>query len=262
MPGKRELVIELCVMVAITLALAAFGPFGTFNMGGLAERLAYWLPLGLAGYAIFRPTMAVLTGAARRLDLPEAGALLVGIVLAAAPLTLLVLWWNGNRLGALPSFADWFQLYIQVAIVGAVVTSVFWLIEGRRPAVPAAPGEPPSGPAGGGPEPRPTPPRAPFLDRLPAAWNGELVALEMEDHYVRAHGPGGSRLILMRMRDAEAELADVDGMRVHRSWWVARRAVERAVRAGRNYVLHLQGGVEAPVARDRVAALRAAGWLD
>jgi DNA-binding LytR/AlgR family response regulator len=63
------------------------------------------------------------------------------------------------------------------------------------------------------------------------------------------------------MRDAEAELEGLEGMRIHRSWWVARRAVEAVLRDGRSYQLRLKGGIEAPVARERIAELRAAGWL-
>ena len=83
----------------------------------------------------------------------------------------------------------------------------------------------------------------------------------MEDHYVRAHGPDGqSVLILMRMADAERELAGLDGTRVHRSWWVARDAVKDNRRSGRAVQLKLAGGLTAPVARDRLAALRREGW--
>ncbi len=84
----------------------------------------------------------------------------------------------------------------------------------------------------------------------------------MEDHYVRAHGPGTSALFLLRMRDAEAELAGIVGMRVHRSWWVARGAVDKVLRDGRGYKLRLTNGLEAPVARDRVALLKSARWID
>ncbi|MDP1910079.1 MAG: LytTR family DNA-binding domain-containing protein, partial [Hyphomicrobium sp.] len=70
-----------------------------------------------------------------------------------------------------------------------------------------------------------------------------------------------SALILLRMRDAEAELTGVDGLRIHRSWWVARSAVEKVLRDGRGYKLRLTNGLEPPVARDRVAALKAAGWI-
>ncbi|MFC3712590.1 LytTR family DNA-binding domain-containing protein [Sphingoaurantiacus capsulatus] len=88
-----------------------------------------------------------------------------------------------------------------------------------------------------------------------------MLALEMEGHYVRAHTAAGSTLILMRMRDAVAELDGIDGMQVHRSWWVARSAVENAAQHGRSITLRLKGGIKAPVARNSVPALRAAGWL-
>lgn len=252
-PTKREVVIELAVMVAIGVALAALGPFGSFAMGPFAERLAYWLPVSLFGYAVFRPIVAFARAQAERLELPAGGGVLAGVALAAAPVTLIVLWWNGNGFGALPRFGDWFQLYLQVALIGALVTLAFVAIEGRAQ---------PAGADRAADAEHSSPPERPFLDRLPAAWNGELTALEMEDHYVRAHNGDASTLILMRLRDAEAELQGVEGLRVHRSWWVARSAVERVVRHGRKVELRLRGGITAPVARDRLPELRAAGWID
>jgi DNA-binding LytR/AlgR family response regulator len=83
----------------------------------------------------------------------------------------------------------------------------------------------------------------------------------MEDHYVRIHTPTGSRLELMSMSQAIAALGGVEGRRVHRSWWVARAAVEAAEPDGRNWRLKLRGGLRAPVSRANVAPLRAAGWL-
>jgi DNA-binding LytR/AlgR family response regulator len=83
----------------------------------------------------------------------------------------------------------------------------------------------------------------------------------MEDHYVRVHTPHGSALLLMRMRDAVAELDGLPGALVHRSWWVAQGAVQGVRREGRNVRLQLAGGIEAPVARAQIAPLEAAGWL-
>jgi DNA-binding LytR/AlgR family response regulator len=100
-----------------------------------------------------------------------------------------------------------------------------------------------------------------FLDRLPKGLGRDLLALEMEDHYVRAHMAAGSALVLMRMRDAVAELDGMDGLQVHRSWWVARAAVEGTVQDGRNIRLRLKNGIEAPVARANQLALRDSGWL-
>ncbi len=257
LPTKRELVIELAVMVVIAVALAGLGPFGSFAMGSFADRLAYWLPTSLFGYALFRPVLAVARGQAARLDLPDSGALLAGVLVAAAPLTLVVLWWNGSGFGMRPGFGDWFQLYLQVALIGGLVTLTFLSLEGRNQ--PAAASLKKSSPTVSSLAADVTPP---FMVRLPTTWAGELIALEMEDHYVRAHSTDASTLILMRLRDAEAELDGVEGLRVHRSWWVSRAAVEQVVRDGRNLRLRLKGGLEAPVARDRVQALRLAGWVD
>ncbi|WP_396595682.1 LytTR family DNA-binding domain-containing protein [Brevundimonas sp. R86498] len=52
-----------------------------------------------------------------------------------------------------------------------------------------------------------------------------------------------------------------EGLRVHRSWWVARDAVEAVVPAGRQLRLRLRGGLDAPVSRANTVRLREAGWL-
>jgi DNA-binding LytR/AlgR family response regulator len=83
----------------------------------------------------------------------------------------------------------------------------------------------------------------------------------MEDHYVRVHTASGSRLVLATLNQAMAALENADGMQVHRSWWVARKAVVSAVADGRNIRLQLVNGVMAPVARSAIAKVRAAGWM-
>ena len=50
-------------------------------------------------------------------------------------------------------------------------------------------------------------------------------------------------------------------MQVHRSWLVARGAVPGVKREGRNVRLVLDDGLEAPVSRANVAALKDADWL-
>jgi DNA-binding LytR/AlgR family response regulator len=83
----------------------------------------------------------------------------------------------------------------------------------------------------------------------------------MEDHYVRLHTISGSVLVLMPLSQALGEMGDIDGLQVHRSWWVARHAVIGVVEDRRNLRLRLKGGLEAPVSRANVARLRQAGWL-
>jgi len=246
-------------MLAVGVALAALGPFGSFAIGSFGARLAYWIPAAMIGYVIFRPTTFAALVIARRLDLPELPATLFGVLVAAIPGSFAIAYFGGYRPRDEPQFDDLFQLYVQVGVIGVLVMMVFLLL-----------GQGFASPIANSSQAKPLPPQArtepaaavPFLDRLPRDWGDRLVALEMEDHYVRAHGPGTSALILLRMRDAVAELAGIDGLRIHRSWWVARGAVEHAVRNGRGYKLRLTNGLEPPVARDRVAALKAAGWID
>ena len=259
MPTLREWVIEIAVMLAIGVVLAALGPFGSFALGSFADRLFYWIPAALLGYTLVRPTTLVALIIARRLRLPEIPSAGAGILLASLPGTYAMAYLGGYRPGAELELQQLFQLYVQVALIGILVMLVFLLIEGRAltPEVSKqietlAPSPQPIAESNAA---------VPFLHRLPAAWRDRLVALEMEDHYVRAHGPGTSTLILLRMRDAEGELAGCDGLRVHRSWWVARSAVKQVIRNGRNIRLRLEGGLEAPVARDRIADLEDAGWL-
>ena len=107
------------------------------------------------------------------------------------------------------------------------------------------------------------PPPAPdtrFRRRFPAGLTGRLLCLEMEDHYLRIHTDKGSDIILMRMSDAEEELSDVEGLRVHRSWWVAREAVTGVKRDGTRLLLQLENGLEIPVGKTYRGALRDAGW--
>ena len=100
------------------------------------------------------------------------------------------------------------------------------------------------------------------MDRLPPKlMGGAIHAVEAEDHYLRVHTSKGADLILCRLADAIAELEGIEGAQVHRSWWVARAAVSDVKRDGARVTLALPGGVEAPVSRPNVKALKEAGWI-
>jgi hypothetical protein len=101
-----------------------------------------------------------------------------------------------------------------------------------------------------------------FLDRLPLKLRGaEVWAVEAEDHYLRLHTSRGQDLILMRLADAVAELEGVEGMQVHRSWWIARAAIADAKRGDGRALLTLKDGSEVPVSRTYAGQLRDRGWI-
>lgn len=87
----------------------------------------------------------------------------------------------------------------------------------------------------------------------------DVVAIEAEDHYVRIHTQSGSLLVFMRFSDAIARLAHVDGLRVHRSYWVRRCSVVRVEAHGRGLMLTLSTGVRVPVSHGYKEVARQAG---
>jgi hypothetical protein len=102
---------------------------------------------------------------------------------------------------------------------------------------------------------------SPAARQLPRRIDLTVICLQMEDHYVRVHTAMGSELVLMPLTQAIANLDGVEGLQVHRSWWVAKAAVTGVVEDGRNLRLTLTGGLSAPVSRARISRLRAAGWI-
>ena len=61
-----------------------------------------------------------------------------------------------------------------------------------------------------------------FLRHLPDGVGRDIISLKAAEHYVEVTTTSGTALILMRFRDAVAELGNL-GIRVHRSHWVAHR---------------------------------------
>ena len=262
----RQIIVDVAVLIAIGAVLGLLAPLGTGFMS-FPGRMAYWVTMALAGYLFYRPIGAIILRLGPKLDLPDWFLWCAAVAIATVPMAILVWFVNhGFRPFPPPSLDIALIHYLAVLVVGAVVTLAFNLLPvtraARDMAAPALLGE-----QGLEPQAEPQPvadaptEQPPFLARLPAHLGSDLIALEMEDHYVRAHTALGSELILLRMRDAVAELDGVEGAQVHRSWWVARDAVEDVKREERNVRLVLLGGLEAPVSRARVAELKDAGWL-
>lgn len=244
----------VAVSLAAGLFLGLVGPFGTFQLVPLLPRVAYWVSMILAG-TLFVPVLYLILhhwigGRVSALIYVPLAA-----IVGALPVTLMVVAITLVLLGQTVSFR--LELYLLVLVITVPLVAIqhgMMLMRTRRAAEAAPLNEaPPSSPLV---EARPR-----LLDRLPGRLGTDLLCLQMEDHYVRVHTALGQELILMRMRDAVAELDGLNGAQVHRSWWVARAAVADWTREGKALTLRLANGLEVPVARDRAPELRAAGWL-
>jgi hypothetical protein len=259
----RKLVIDLSIMTVIGIVLAVIGPFGSAAQP-LALRLPIWIGFAWLGYAIYNPMGYFVERFGAALNLPGWGLWTGFTLLATVPMSIAV-WCIGflPAAPAMPSASEALGAYLNVLVIGASITVIFILIERSNQAKPepAAGSAPTQAEVADGADIGRDETRPRFLDRLPPELGTALLALEMEDHYVRAHTALGSDLILLRMRDAVAELGDLEGAQIHRSWWVARGAVRDVVREGRNLRLVLENGLEAPVSRAKARPLRDAGWF-
>ena len=249
-PAKREQTFALLrhALGAVSIGILAgfLGPFGTTQALTTIERYGFWVGLILLGYAE-SPSLGSDIAAAPRLAAlasPAQAALIA--LLSAVPMTFATAW-------ALTQVQP--ERIVDAARLPALFLAVASVRAGADDrTIRHAPG--------GHGHLRADDAEAPALHAAhsPPSRTQRLIAIEGHDHYLRVHTALGSDLILCRLADALNELVDADGMQVHRSWWVATKAVVGLDReAGRTLVL-LDNGLRVPVSRSHLAAVRSRGW--
>lgn len=256
------------VILVVSLVLGITGPFGTYEQLDLMPRLAYWLALALAtfavGYLSIKLALGALLGAKGTRPLRSA---IAGIA-AGVPVALVVLAFNLSLFGdPVPQAADIAKLFINCSLIAAAISFLSTLAgssPSRETTFGAAPpvAQEEQATAGQQLSPAPAPPvRPPLIDRLPHAARGKLSYLSMQDHYVEVHTDKGTTLVLMRLADAIREAGDVTGLQIHRSHWVALDAVTGSRRKDGKLFLKLADDVLLPVSRSYADAVRRAGLV-
>ncbi len=257
----QRLSVELLVIAGIGLILGLLGPFGTYPMP-MPLRLLYWVGFILVGYAIFRPITRAAGWLHEHSRIPLPIAITMAVAVAALPLTILIGFAiSGMQWGAYLSGSAFGLLYLQCAGVGVGIFLLMRLIFSADRQQTAQEPAPASDPATGDTRFQSQDIRTKLLGRLPPGFPPDILALGVEDHYVRVHTAERSEMLLMRLSDAIGEMDGIDGERTHRSWWVARDAVRTSRRDGRNLRLILHNGLEVPVSRTSVAKLKQLGWI-
>ena len=212
--------VGLGIATATGVIAALMGPFGNYEHTPLSQRLIYWPTMAWVAVLIFGAPLTLIEAYrpawAKRWFVALAVGVLGCLPLAVVTRLTAVAMWPGlaKEIGLL----GWVG---QCLVISVPVVMIFWLVTQRSKPAPAVA------------EPSSPPPN----------FRG-AVCLQMEDHYVRVHGQSGSQLVLMTLSDAIAR-AGRPGLQVHRSWWVALDAVERAVIDGRTVRLRLTNGIEA-----------------
>lgn len=230
-------------LAGIVVVVGISGPFGTLDRFALVPRMAYWacvVPLtygaGMLG-TLMAAAYAPQRPPALRAALNALGsAVMVALGLGALNAAL------GIPLGGLRAVAVGFAA---VYVICLVIESVGTVLHAQMRQTPNAPlAAPPA-----------------LLARLPMEKRGAILALCAQDHYTTVITAAGREMVLIRLADAIAEAQPTQGVQIHRSHWVALAAVASVLRSANGGEVELTTGARLPIARTRIADLRAAGLL-
>lgn len=227
----------------VGVSFGVMAPFGTAEVAvSMTDRYLYWL------IAIMLNWMQAMGSLALMMESPLAtriGLVRLSLMIAVAlsfPASFEILWLNHTLLGSpIGSPAHLAEVWLDTLVVYALLTpsaSAFFLPRSQK-AVPRV-----VVPADTVRSETPL-----FFERIPRSLGNRLLALGMEDHYLRIYTDLGSDLVLCRFADALRELNTFDGLQVHRSWYVARSAIAEVQRDGRSMLVRLVNGLEVPVSR-------------
>lgn len=250
------------------LLFAIAAPFGTREALSPGMRLVFWTVLHTLCWSIGVLGGALGTAIASRRSTLR--VVTISVAISAVPIAVTVAALRHLFLGeALTLQAMMSVLPVSTAVTAVMAANALLSMptEPDAPATPPAPAPAPVAPPAvipddaetGSPAEADRGPR--LLARLPSSRRGSLLRLSMQDHYVEVATDRGAELLLLRMGDAIAECAPVEGLQVHRSHWVARSAVASIHREGDKASIRLINGDRVPVSRGRLPSLREAGWL-
>jgi len=237
---RRETLLALGgVSVFVTLA----APFNSGALLSVGARLIYW---SLMVCLTFGAGSLVTFTLKHRLDgLPFVmRVFFLGILTSLCVLVVVVII-NAMTFGWVPPARDWPLFAATLVGMTILITAAFQYIDTKSAAHTATT----------------TPTGTPLLERLPVDKRGPLVALSVEDHYVRIRTTKGEGLILMRLSDAVREVGETRGAQVHRSHWAAFDHVTAVRRDADRAILTMRTGGEIPVSRAHIKTLKEAGLL-
>jgi hypothetical protein len=242
------------VVGGAVLIAAIAGPYFTLERLSFPERLVYWAVV----IALSSVTMTFLSVLAHQVTAARGWnwALVAGLAGAAGVLPVLGTVWLADAVvtGFGPGGPGIGPLAAHVApsVIGVTVAvNAYIEVQERRLPDAVAPG------------PRGDAVVTVLQSKLPHHLGREIVALRAQDHYLEVTTPKGRCMVLMRLGDAVRDLEGLNGMQVHRSWWINLAPNARVEKGANGPEVVLSTGARVPVGRSYRAAFRAAmagGW--
>ncbi|GAB5379321.1 MAG: LytTR family DNA-binding domain-containing protein [Aliiglaciecola sp.] len=252
---------SLLLMTVIGVVIGILRPFG-MTAYPLYQSISYWVFTCYLGYAIYAPT---ITFANRKLESlmkkrwwrVAVGAFFASIFMTIA-MPICTYLFLDIKVDLVNEFADMFPRILLIGSVISIISLVREELEKRSIALvetqnqlaeskhsqkvveDAAYHE--------------------FMSQLPIEKRGELLCLEMDDHYINVYTDKGHHMVLMRFKDAISVLSNYPGLQTHRSWWVANDAIIKVEKDDRKLKLTLLNGMSVPVSRTYQKQVKEAGF--
>lgn len=234
-------------LVALGIVLGLAGPFGTVASLPIGIRLLYWTIITLTTGSVGLIVGFVGCDVIHAYGVPKWLASILSGAVGGLPVTAIVFTVNAVFLRPGDVSIEDGPLVLSIIAISTVISFAsyitFFSDQSSAPTLPPYVGRPR------------------LLDRLPDDLRAPIVALEATDHYTRITTDNGSAVILLRFSDAIAEAAPTQGLRLHRSHWVALDRVASVRRDGPRAVVTTTAGHHLPVSRGNVPALEEAGLL-
>ena len=257
-PTRSPWAFRCFVWVLLTLARAMIGPFTTYTVFGFGERLVYWAVICavavMLGIGIREVVETWRGGESLRTDFL--------VTVAQSSIIGPVVWLinhgvYGLDVWSIASFAEHVGAVLAAGLLVTALREQFRMAREPVSAVEVGVGDLADTDAKADAEAMPE-----FLSLVEETQRGPIQRISADDHYLHVVTTKGSSRILMRFRDALAQIGDLPGYRIHRSHWVAAARLLRVRPEGRRYVAELNCGTELPVSRAYLDDLRRGGYLD
>lgn len=247
---KTRLIRGLVTMVVMGGIITVLAPFGMGHIA-LSTSLIFWVIICILGYLIYAPSIHLshrflscrISHSWLRVAIAVLGA---GTIMSLIIPALSAIFFENNT----AYFPQVIIAFTQTSIIGTVITVIClmqqlikeqqlqlvhsqMIIEAQSLDIQATHHQQ----------------LEELMNKLPLEKRGQLICLEMDDHYLKVYTDKGHHLILMRFKDARALLENVDGFQTHRSWWVSRNAIVAVERSARKRILVLTNHLRIPVSR-------------
>lgn len=239
-------VAALCGVAAI---LALIGPFETAEVMRPLPRLIYWLTIAWLTYST---GYAAHEFAVRATPKPPGRRIAIAGALTGLGVWGIVYLLNGLVFGAWPGGRAFWEFGATAMGIAIIIATIFQIAH-----APGPPGQAHTQAHARAQTPQPPP----LMDRLPLEKRAPLVAISVEDHYVRVRTTKGEEMLLMRLADAIREAGADAGLQVHRSHWIAPGQVVSVTRRGDGALLVMTHGADIPVSRAHMPKIKEAGLL-